>query len=92
MNSALVSWGIPPDLLIAALTTVLGYLFKRILSDSKDTKEALATLALEQQTTRLAMKDFATLEQLGRWGDRVDGRITNAEAKIAVAMDRWERK
>lgn len=34
---------------------------------------------------------YVTLEQIGRLGDRLDGRITNVNQDIAVLKDRYER-
>lgn len=97
MNGDLVSW-VPPEVLVGALTAALGLLYKVVIDRAKKTElalekitDAIRVVREEQHEMRLAMTSFASVEQLGRLGDRLDGRITTAEAKLAVAMDRYER-
>ena len=96
MNS-IATW-VPAEVLVATLSLALGLLYKLVLDRAKKTESALEKLAVaieavrgEQQAMRLAMTSSASVEQLGRLGDRLDSRITSAEAKLAVAMDRYER-
>lgn len=97
MNGALVSW-VPPEVLVATLAGAIGLLYRVVIDRAKKTEatlekitEAIRVVREEQHEMRLAMTSFASVEQLGRMGDRLDGRITSAESKIAVAMDRYER-
>lgn len=97
MNGPLAAW-VPPEVLVATLSLALGLLYKLVLDRAKKTEAALEKVAAsielvrgEQQAMRIAMTGFSSIEQLGRLGDRLDGRITSAEAKLAVAMDRYER-
>lgn len=98
MNSGLASW-VPVDVLVGALTLVLGYIFKRVTDDNRKQTETIETLSVkitkladEMQQLRLQQTSFATVEQLGRFGDRFDNRMTNAMQDIAVLKATQERK
>lgn len=81
--TGLSTW-VPSDVLVGALTLVVGYLFKRILEDSKETKDALKSVTTELQAIRLQQTGYATKDELGRMGDRFDGRVTNLAQDVAV--------
>lgn len=91
MEHSLASW-VPVDVLVGALTVVLGYIFKRVTDDNKKQTDAITKLAEEFQAMRLQQTNYATLEQLGRMGDRFDGRVTVLAQDVAVMKAVQERK
>lgn len=83
MTASLASW-VPGDILAAILLAAIGYLFKRILDDNSKTSLAISRLAEEIQSLKISMTGFATIEQLGRMGDRFDSRTTELAKETAV--------
>ncbi len=75
---------VPPDVLVAVLTLALAALYKLVLDRARKTE-----LKLEEISRLVADLDkrfisSATIEQLGRMGERFDGRITTLAQDIAV--------
>jgi len=76
MDDAISQW-IPHTVLAGVLLASLRYGFgklDRILEKIGDRLTALER----------AQSNYATLEQLGRLGDRIDGRTTNVTERVAV--------
>lgn len=82
---------LPTEFLVATLTIALGALYKLVLDRAKKQEDKLEKIieALVEQDKRFAAT--ATLEQLGRMGDRFDARITSVERESAITKDRLER-
>ncbi len=76
MGEAFSAW-VPPSLLGACFLAVMAVLFRK--GDALLSKMIARIEALEKQS-----HTFATIEQLGRMGDRLDGRTTNNSERIAV--------
>ncbi len=91
MNGALASW-VPPEVLVSVLAIALGLLFKQQKSDAKETKESIKELTKAVVEMDKRFVSSATVEQLGRMGDRLDGRITTLAQDVAVMKAVGERK
>jgi len=83
MTDAFSQW-MPPAVMMTLLLGAGGLLW-RIFSARLEKMEK----TLEMIKDRLP--GFATVEQLGRMGDRMDGKITSIAQDQAVMKDRWER-
>jgi len=83
MDASLAAW-VPSNVLAGVLLIVLVSLFRRHSSDMREIRDALKTIVVEQQSVRLTLKDHATVEQLGRMGDRFDGRVTGLAQEVAI--------
>lgn len=75
---------LPIEFLVIALTTVIGLLYKLVLERAKKTEDTLAQLAHAVAELDKKFIGAATIEQLGRMGDRFDGRITSLAQDVAV--------
>jgi len=75
---------LPIEFLALALTTVIGLLYKLVLDRAKKTEETLEQLARAVADLDKKFIGAATVEQLGRMGDRFDGRITMLAQDVAV--------
>lgn len=84
MTGALATW-VPSDVLVGALTLLLGAVFKVVIDSRKEARAEMAAIkqALIDMDKRHAA--LATVEMLGRMGDRFDGRIQSLERDQAVA-------
>lgn len=81
--TALANW-MPPVVMALLLVSSLALLW-RLFAKRLDKMEA----TLEMLKERLPL--FATTEQLGRLGDRMDGRVTNVTERVAV-LEALERR
>jgi len=76
MSEAIANW-VPPSILVGMLLGGIAIFYQKLdkLLDKIDTR----LNAIERQ-----LNAYATIEQLGRMGDRLDGRATNNSERIAV--------
>lgn len=83
MNGALATW-VPPEILVGLLAIALGLILKQQKSDAKETKDSIKemTKAIVELDKRVTAS--ATVEQLGRMGDRFDARVTSLAQDVAV--------
>lgn len=81
--NGLSSW-VPSEVLVGALTLVLGLLYKLVIDRAK--KQDAALEKIQQALIELDKRflSAASVEQLGRMGDRFDGRITALAQDVAV--------
>lgn len=76
MNEALSSW-VPPSVLVGVLMALLAVAYSKL-------DKLLERIVSRLEAIERRMHDYATIEQLGRLGDRLDGRTTNNSERIAV--------
>ncbi len=76
MNEALANW-IPSSVLVVVSLALISLLWKK--ADTLLDKIIARLEAVERQA-----HTFATIEQLGRACDRLDGRTTNNSERLAV--------
>lgn len=76
MNESLSAW-VPPSVLVGVLLALAAVLMRK--ADALLNRIVSRLDALEKQA-----HSFATVEQLGRACDRLDGRATNNSERIAV--------
>ncbi len=77
------SW-VPPDILLGILALALGALYKLVLDRARKTEAKLEELARSIIELDKRFIASATIEQLGRLGDRFDSRITTIAQDVAV--------
>lgn len=74
---AVISQWIPSTVLAAVLLSALRYGFNKLDKLLEKIGERLTDL-------EKASMGYATVDQLGRLGDRIDGRTTNVAERVAV--------
>lgn len=90
MSDSLSAW-VPGQVLVGALAMAIGALYKLVLDRAKRTDDKLEKLVGSINALELKFAATASLEQLGRMGDRFDARYTALAQDLAVTKAVSER-
>lgn len=90
MDHALATW-VPTEVLVGSLTLAVGLLYRLWAKSQKDENASREKMDERLKAIEKAIVDLdkrqsavATVEQLGRMGDRFDGRVTSLAQDVAV--------
>lgn len=75
---------LPAEFVQGALALVIGLLYKLVLDRAKRGEAKMDALAATVNDIDKRLVTLVTLDQLGRMGDRMDGRITTLAQDVAV--------
>lgn len=76
MNEALASW-VPPSVLVGVALSAAIFLWNKL-------DKLLEKIVTRLESIESKLHGYATVEQLGRLGDRIDGRVTNISERVKV--------
>ena len=76
MSETLAAW-VPPSVLAGIVIAVFGFWFTKL-------DRLLEKIVSRLEALERASNTYATLDQVGRLGDRFDGRVTNVTERVAI--------